>query len=165
MKIAVRPERVTIPKSPYSEGFLLYTFEHRGQRQAVWLNKIDKDAEFIRGPGHVWRCSCGANEVAPGAPLTTAMLWAAWSHFDTHIDPPATPMYGAMARWNRGVVDPDMDKVFELELARLLGNEPDIPVEVINVCGECGDTFKISKDDPHWSTGRGPLCPYPEGRS
>ena len=29
----------------------------------------------------------------------------------------------------------------------------------IHVCGECGEEFKIDKSDPHWSTGRGPLCP------
>jgi hypothetical protein len=28
-----------------------------------------------------------------------------------------------------------------------------------HVCGECGETFEISDDDPHWSTGRGPICP------
>jgi hypothetical protein len=31
--------------------------------------------------------------------------------------------------------------------------------EPVNVCGECGEEFKISDDDPHWSTGRGPICP------
>jgi hypothetical protein len=29
----------------------------------------------------------------------------------------------------------------------------------IHVCGLCGKTFEISDDDPHWSTGRGPICP------
>lgn len=154
--IIKRPE----PKGPYSEGILLYTFEHRGQRQAVWLNKIDADAEFIRGAGHLWRCSCGANESAPGAPLTAAMLWAAWSHFDTHIDPPAIPLHGAVSRWFRGGNDEDgLEKIFEHELAIILGNEPDRPMQVINVCGECGETFEIGNDDPHWSTGRGPICP------
>lgn len=33
------------------------------------------------------------------------------------------------------------------------------PIEVVNVCGLCGKTFEITKDDPHWSTGRGPICP------
>ena len=31
------------------------------------------------------------------------------------------------------------------------------PVE--HVCGLCGQTFQITKDDPHWATGRGPICP------
>lgn len=34
-----------------------------------------------------------------------------------------------------------------------------VEVEVINRCGFCGETFKIAADDPHWSMGRGPLCP------
>ena len=29
----------------------------------------------------------------------------------------------------------------------------------VHVCGLCGETFEIRDDDPHWSTGRGPLCP------
>ncbi len=28
-----------------------------------------------------------------------------------------------------------------------------------NLCGLCGQEFRIANDDPHWSTGRGPLCP------
>lgn len=35
----------------------------------------------------------------------------------------------------------------------------EIFIEPINVCGLCGKTFEISDDDPHWSTGRGPICP------
>jgi hypothetical protein len=30
---------------------------------------------------------------------------------------------------------------------------------VIHRCSFCGETFEIDKDDPHWSTGRGPFCP------
>ena len=34
--------------------------------------------------------------------------------------------------------------------------------DVIHRCGFCGETFEIDDDDPHWVTGRGPLCPnYP----
>lgn len=32
-------------------------------------------------------------------------------------------------------------------------------IEVENRCGFCGQTFQIAPDDPHWSTGRGPICP------
>ena len=32
-------------------------------------------------------------------------------------------------------------------------------IEVENRCGFCGQTFQIAPSDPHWSTGRGPLCP------
>jgi hypothetical protein len=30
---------------------------------------------------------------------------------------------------------------------------------VENRCGICGQTFQIAPNDPHWSTGRGPICP------
>ncbi len=30
---------------------------------------------------------------------------------------------------------------------------------VENRCGFCGETFEISETDPHWSSGRGPICP------
>lgn len=33
------------------------------------------------------------------------------------------------------------------------------PIEVVNVCGICGKSFQIAADDPHWSTGLGPICP------
>ncbi len=39
------------------------------------------------------------------------------------------------------------------------------PIEVVNVCGDCGQEFRISGDDPHWSTGRGPTCPTRHGKS
>lgn len=29
-------------------------------------------------------------------------------------------------------------------------------------CGECGELFEIAGDDPHWRTGRGPICPKRE---
>lgn len=32
-------------------------------------------------------------------------------------------------------------------------------IEVENRCGFCGQAFQIAPDDPHWSTGRGPICP------
>ncbi len=35
----------------------------------------------------------------------------------------------------------------------------DHEIEVVNRCGFCGEIFQIDKSDPHWSTGRGPLCP------
>jgi hypothetical protein len=31
--------------------------------------------------------------------------------------------------------------------------------ELVHRCGFCGQTFRIATDDPHWSTGRGPICP------
>ena len=158
-RVAFRPERVLSPPSPYGGSLLLYVFEHRGERRAVWLSEISADAAFVRGPGWTWWCSCGANEAGLGRPLTTSLLWEAWSHFDGHLDPRATPLRQNGARWYRGGKEPDLEKVFELEVARILGHEPELPVEVIHVCGECGERFEISKTDPHWSTGRGPICP------
>ena len=34
----------------------------------------------------------------------------------------------------------------------------------LNWCGLCGKTFRIAPDDPHWSTGRGPICPTPKAK-
>lgn len=30
---------------------------------------------------------------------------------------------------------------------------------VTHWCGICGEPFEVSETDPHWSTGRGPICP------
>ena len=35
----------------------------------------------------------------------------------------------------------------------------EIDIARVNLCGICGKTFQITPDDPHWSTGRGPICP------
>ncbi len=40
----------------------------------------------------------------------------------------------------------------------------DVIVEAVNWCGLCGQTFRIAPDDPHWSTGRGPICPAPKAK-
>jgi DNA-directed RNA polymerase subunit RPC12/RpoP len=32
-------------------------------------------------------------------------------------------------------------------------------IEVVNRCAICGKTLQSTLDDPHWSTGRGPICP------
>ena len=39
------------------------------------------------------------------------------------------------------------------------GNHEIYLAEPDHRCGFCGQTFQITADDPHWSTGRGPLCP------
>jgi hypothetical protein len=31
--------------------------------------------------------------------------------------------------------------------------------DIDNICGFCGEHFKIDSKDPHWVSGRGPLCP------
>lgn len=42
--------------------------------------------------------------------------------------------------------------------------EVDVAAEVVNWCGLCGQVFRIAPDDPHWSTGRGPICPKPKAK-
>jgi hypothetical protein len=39
------------------------------------------------------------------------------------------------------------------------GNHEIFLDEPVHRCGFCGQIFQISPDDPHWSTGRGPICP------
>jgi hypothetical protein len=40
-----------------------------------------------------------------------------------------------------------------------IGNHEICCGEPVHLCGICGRTFQITRDDPHWSTGRGPSCP------
>jgi len=44
------------------------------------------------------------------------------------------------------------------------GNHEVYIAEPVNHCGLCGQTFRIAADDPHWSTGRGPICPTRLGK-
>lgn len=157
--MSLRPEHVQLPPSPYGASWLLYVFKHTDKQQAVWLHKIRADGEFIHGPGYKWECSSGANNDGLGRPLTAQLLHSAWSHFDAHLDPAAIPLRGPLARWYRGGQEPDLDALFEREVARILGRAPELPIEVVHVCGECGESFEISESDPHWATGRGPICP------
>jgi hypothetical protein len=46
-----------------------------------------------------------------------------------------------------------------------LGNHEIFIADPVHVCGMCGETFEISKTDPHWSTGRGPICPTPGNKA
>ena len=154
-----RPKRIQLPPSPYGKSWLLYIFKQADKQQAVWLHKINADSEFIYGSDYTWRCSCGANDAGLAGPLTAELLRSAWSHFDGHLDPAAIPLHGPLARWYRGGQEPDLDALFKLEVERILGHAPEPPVEVVHVCGMCGESFEISDQDPHWATGQGPLCP------
>jgi len=152
--------------SPYEDSWLLYIFDHASAQRAVWLHKIGADGEHTLGSGYKWICSCGANAAGTGVPLTAELLRAAWSHFDAHLDPAGIPLRGLLARWDRGGREPDLDALFEDEVVRILRSERGsaagdrlVQVEVLNVCGQCGSSFDISADDPHWKTGRGPICP------
>ena len=145
--------RTQLPPSPYVRSWLLYIFELAGEQRAVWLHELST--------GYTWSCSCDINDGGLGRPLTTLLLREAWEHFDNHLE--AVPLCGGFARWNRGGQRSELDEVLDLEVKRILGQAPEIPVEVINVCGECGESFEISDVDPHWVTGRGPICPRPHG--
>lgn len=148
------PERIRVPSSHFLNSWLLYVFQHRGTQRAVWLHEING-----HGSGYIWKCSCGANSAGNASPLTTDLLHSAWSHFDAHLDPVAVPLHGPMARWYRGGQDQDLDALFRLEVSRIISRESELPVEFAHICGTCGESFAISGDDPHWATGKGPICP------
>ena len=40
-----------------------------------------------------------------------------------------------------------------------IGNHEIYLDEPVHLCGLCGQAFEIKPDDPHWVTGRGPICP------
>jgi hypothetical protein len=167
-----RPTRVNLPPSDEVGGYLLEMFElgdgpiGSGKRHAVWLHQL-KDG------GYRWKCSCGVQR--DQLKLDTALLAEARAHFDQAWEPAAVPIGHAFCIWNDRVMKAPPPTTADLELlARDLfaprdelaarRNKGKIPpgVEVVNICGLCGQTFRITKDDPHWSTGRGPICPNPE---
>lgn len=76
---------------------------------------------------YMWLCSCGANSAALARPLTAQILHSAWSHFDGHLDPAAVPVRSPLARWYRVGRQPDPDAMFELEVALILGHDPQEP--------------------------------------
>jgi len=158
--------RIQRPPSPYARSWLLYIFEHVGKQRAVWLHELNTDSTSGQA-GYMWSCSCDVNDGGLGRPLTALLLREAWEHFDNHIDPKAVPLRGGFARWNRGGQRSELNEILDLEVQRILGLAPELPVEVLNVCGECGENFEISDVDPHWATGRGFLCPraYGNGRN
>lgn len=168
-----RPTRVKLPPSEEVDGYLLEIFEQlshgprgSGIRHAVWLHRL-------RAGGFRWKCSCGVQK--DQAALDAALLAEARAHFDQPWDPVAVPIGHPVCIWNDRIakVAPpttaDLEKLAldlfappdELAARRNRGKMPP-GVEVANICGLCGQTFRITKDDPHWSTGRGPICPNPE---
>jgi len=159
-----RPETVKLSPSDYDWSYLLEMFElgdgpiGTGERHAVWLH-------HLKAGGYRWRCACGAERAHHE--LDVALLAEARAHFDQRWEPPATPIGHFAAIWNdraAGQPPPSTADLAQIaaELTGILTPLPR-PVEVTHRCGLCGKTFQISKDDPHWSTGRGPICPEEQG--
>lgn len=170
-RIPTRPERVVLPPSDEIDGYLLEMFElgdgplGSGPRHAVWVHRL-------KAGGYRWKCSCGVKR--DHAKLDAALLAEARSHFDEAWDPPAAPIGSAFCLWNDRVQQQPPPTTEDLErLALELFAPPDelarrrfhktgaLPpgVEVVHHCGICGRPFQLAPDDPHWSTGRGPICP------
>ena len=164
--ITARPERVMLPPSEDKWGHILEMFElgdgpiGTGQTHCVWLHAL-KDG------GYRWRCSCGVE--SRHATISVALFVEARTHFEQPWQPAAVPIGTAFAIWNdrvQGKPPPSIDDL-ELLVQEFAEEEADVtpirpygpPIEVVHRCGLCGQTFQISKDDPHWSTGRGPICP------
>jgi hypothetical protein len=153
-----RPEGALSPSSNKQDGYLLEIFEQRTStdvkvRHAIWLWRL-KTEQWC------WECSsCGPSTAHHE--LDAALLAEARAHFDQGWGLEPTPIWSPLAiwvdRWTR-VPPPsaaDLDKL-ATELAQGRRSQPQ---EAVNVCGFCGQTFQIAPDDPHWSTGRGPICP------
>ena len=166
-----RPERVMLPPSDEIDGYLLEMFELGDgpigtcPRHAVWLHRLKTGS-------YCWKCSCGAQK--EHRELDAALLAEARAHFDEAWEPAAVPIGSAFCLWNDRVQKEPPPTAEDLaRLARDLFAPPDelarrrfrktgdLPpgVEVAHVCGICGEAFRITRDDPHWSTGRGPICP------
>jgi hypothetical protein len=160
-----RPERVLIPPSDESWGQILEMFDVgegslNDRRHCVWLHKL-------RAGGYRWKCSCGAR--ADHATIGVALFAEARGHFEQGWDPAPVPLGSAFAIWNDRVagMDPPSHDDLELLVQEFAEEEADVTpirpkrmeVEVVHLCGMCGKTFRIADDDPHWSTGRGPICP------
>ena len=163
-----RPERVLLPPSEEKWGHILEMFElgdgpiGTGQRHCVWLHAL-------KAGGYRWRCSCGAK--SQPQEISVELFADARTHFEQPWQPAAAPIGSAFAIWNdrvKGEAPPSIDDL-ELLVQEFAEQEADVtpirpygpPIEVVHRCGLCGRTFQISKDDPHWSTGRGPICPNP----
>jgi hypothetical protein len=163
-----RPERVVMPPAEETWGHILEMFElgdgplDSGPRHCVWLHKL-------RAGGYRWRCSCGARQ--DYVTIGVALFTAARGHFEQPWEPAAVPVGSPLAIWNdrvNGDPPPSLDDLERL-VQEFAEEEADVtpirprgaPVEVVHLCGLCGKTFRIAEDDPHWSTGRGPICPPP----
>lgn len=166
--VEARPARVDLPPSEEKWGHILEMFElgdgpiGTGQRHCVWFHAL-------KAGGYRWRCSCGAE--SRHEKVSAALFAEARMHFEQPWQPAAVPIGTAFAIWNdrvAGQPPPTIDDLvllaqeFAEEEADVTPLRPrTVEIEVVHRCGLCGQTFQISKDDPHWSTGRGPICPAP----
>lgn len=163
--ITARPERVLLAPSDEIGGYMLEIFEQdAGTRHGVWIHQL-------KAGGFRWKCSCGAQR--SHHEVDVALLTEARAHFDQISG--AVPIGHFACIWNDRVQKaPPPPSTEDLErLAQDLFAPPDelarrrfrktgaLPpgVEVVHLCGLCGQTFEIKPDDPHWVTGRGPICP------
>lgn len=127
-----------------------------GARHAVWLH-------VLRSGGYRWRCTCGAERAS--AVLDAVLLAEARTHFEQPWEPAAVPIGNPMAVWNDRVAGdpPPITADLERLATEFVGEGPIVGGQlrgaIVNRCGICGQAFEIRPDDPHWSTGRGPLCP------
>lgn len=169
--ITKRPERVKLPPAEERYGFMLEMFEvgdgpkvpswkTNPRRHAIWLH-------CLKAGGWRWRCCCGEGRTQDD--LDVALLVEARTHFDQAWATAAVPIGHAICLWNDRVAGSPPPSIADLEqlVRELRREEADVTpirtvraeVEPVHLCGLCGKTFRIADDDPHWSTGRGPLCP------
>lgn len=162
--ITARPPTIAFrPPTDEVDGYMLELFEQAGKRHGVWIHRL-KTGSFR------WKCSCGARR--DHHVLDAALLAEARAHFEEAWDPPAVPIGHPVCVWNDRVLKEPPPTAEDLErLARDLFAPPDelarrrnkgkLPpgVTIVNLCALCGQTFEIKPDDPHWVTGRGPICP------
>lgn len=159
--ITARPERVLVTPSDEIDGYLLEMFEQGGMRHGVWIHQL-------KAGGFRWKCSCGGQRSHHEVDVT--LLAEARAHFDQTAG--AVPIGHPVCIWNDRLQKASPPSTEDLaRLARVLFAPPDelarrrnkgkLPpgVEVVHLCGLCGQTFEIKPDDPHWVTGRGPICP------
>ena len=165
VNLMARPERILLPPSEETWGHILEVFDigdgpRAAKRHCVWLHKL-------RAGGYRWKCSCGAE--MKHHELDVALFAEARGHFEQAWEPAAVPIGSPFAIWNDRVAGRDPPSLDDLKLLvqEFAEEEADVTpirpkrveVEVVHLCGLCGQTFQITDTDPHWSTGRGPICP------
>jgi hypothetical protein len=146
------------------DGTALPNWQMDPRRHAVWLH-------CLKTGGWRWSCCCGASRAHND--LDIALLVEARAHFDRPWKPAAVPLGHPSCLWNDRVTGARPPSTTALkQLVRKLRREaadvtpirppPQATVEVVHLCGICGETFRIADDDSHWTTGRGPFCPTKE---
>lgn len=160
--ITTRPRMTRINLAPSNEccSHLLELFkqedgpDNKGKKHGVWLH-------HLKTGGYRWECACGASR--DHSVLDAALLAEAHAHFDQAWEPPAIPLGHPVAVWNNraaGRPSPSKEDLEKLAIDLAHGGVGvSVEVQVVNLCGLCGQIFTFKPDDPHWVTGRGPICP------